>query len=87
MRAVTESGKKDRAYRGESLGMPGRFSEVAERGASSHGAAHDVQQFVGDGLLASFVVHDGEVLYQVVGIVRGYLHGHASCGMFGCVGV
>ena len=50
--------------------MPGRFSEVAERGASSHGAAHDVQQFVGDGLLASFVVHDGEVLYQVVGIVR-----------------
>ena len=69
------------------LVCPVFFSEVAERGASSHGAAHDVQQFVGDGLLASFVVHDGEVLYLVVGIVRGYLHGHASCGMFGCVGV
>ena len=59
MRAIAESGKNDRAYRGISLGMPGLFLKVAERGVSCHGAAHDVQQFVGDGLLASFVVHDG----------------------------
>ena len=59
MRAIEESGKNDRAYIGEFLGMTGLFSEVAERGVSCHGAAHDVQQFVGDGLLASFVVHDG----------------------------
>ena len=57
MRAIEESGKNDRAYRGNSLGMPGLFLKVAERGVSC--AAHDVQQFVGDGLLASFVVHDG----------------------------
>ena len=59
MRAIEESGKNDRAYRENSLGMPGLFLKVAERGVSCHGAAHDVQQFVGDGLLASFVVHDG----------------------------
>ena len=59
MRAIEESGQNDRAYRGNSLGMPGLFLKVAERGVSCHGAAHDVQQFVGDGLLASFVVHDG----------------------------
>ena len=63
------------------LGLCGMISPCFLQ-PSGHRAAHDVKKFVGDGLLPPFVIYDSEVLYQIVGVVRGNLHGHASCRMF-----
>lgn len=47
----------------------------------------DVQQFVGDGLLAAFVVLYSQLLQQFVGVVGGHLHGYCSGGLFGGIRV
>ena len=49
--------------------------------------AHDVDEFVGDGLLTGLIVEEGEFFQQVVGIVIGCLHGkHTGC-VFACDGI
>ena len=46
-------------------------------------SSHNIQQFIGDGLLAVFVVLQRQFLDQVVGVVVGCLHGKHAGGMLG----
>ena len=50
-----------------------------------HRTADNIKQLVGDGLLTRLVVHQGEFLKQVVGIVGSDLHGHGTGSMLGCI--
>lgn len=44
--------------------------------------SHYIEQFVGDRLLARFIVLEGQPLKQVAGIVAGRLHGLDAGGVF-----
>ena len=52
-------------------------------GALCQRAAHDVEQLVGDGLLAALVVEQRQLLDEVVGVVGGHLHRHRAGGVLG----
>ena len=48
---------------------------------------HNIQQFIGDGLLATLVVLMRQCLQQFVGIVAGDLHSDHAGGMFSGRGI
>ena len=48
---------------------------------------HNIQQFIGNGLLATLVVLMRQCLQQLVGIVAGDLHSDHAGGMFGGRGI
>lgn len=58
------------------------FYALQEPTVSGHCPTHDIQQFIGNSLLAALVVNQGQFLYQVVCIIRSNLHSHCTGSMF-----
>ena len=50
-----------------------------------HTSANDVQQLIRNRLLAALVVLLRQILNQLIGIVRGSLHGKHTCRVLGSV--
>lgn len=67
--------------------MRHKNSSLVARSSSPHLSADNVEQFVGDGLLAHLVVLEVELLQEGIAVVGSRLHGEGAGGMFGSRGV
>jgi len=51
------------------------------------GCAGNLEDFIGDGRLARFVVFEGQILDELLGIIGGALHGDHAGAMLGGAGL